>query len=154
MKTFKAKLSLDVKIVVPDQFITQMRKDGASGLAVFIGKMHEAHPTNDEAFIEAVLSNGLRTSVKANLLELFANSGLGGTVSPAKIDIVGQAPDHDAPTNVHTITRDKLVAQAPDSAVVSAPPVEVGAATAAALAVTPPPGMGGYSGARSHGGCD
>ncbi len=145
MKTLKAHLSLDVKVVVPEQFIATMRKDGAEGAAAFIKKAHELHPVNDEAFIELVISNGLRTSLKANLLELFANSGLGGTVSPAKVDIVSQAPDHDAPTNVQVITRDKLIEQAPDDALVTPPTTCVGQPKLRLLAENE---------GRSHGGCD
>ncbi len=121
MKTFKGTITSDFKIVVPDQFIANMRNDAKKEDAVFLKVADTSHPVNDEAFIEMILKNGMRQHLKATLLELYANSGLGGTVSPARVEIIGVQEDHDAPVGVQVITREKLIEQAPDSAVVTFP---------------------------------
>jgi hypothetical protein len=88
MKTFKGVISSDFKIVVPEQFVAGLRRDAKAEGAVFLKIADTQHPVNDDAFVAAVLKNGMRQHLRATLAELFINSGLGGTVSPATIEIV------------------------------------------------------------------
>lgn len=91
MRTFTGSFNATFRLVCTDEFVAQMRADAQSeGSTAFLRAAHDAHPVNDEAFIEMVLKNGVKSSVRINLLELIANSsGLGGNVSPVKVEIVG-----------------------------------------------------------------
>lgn len=102
MRTFKGTLSLNFRVVVADQFLQDMREAAEQeDASVFLKKMHADHPVNDDAFISAVLSNGIRAGVQHDLARRFDTSvGLGGTVSPATITITESIPDHDAPAAV------------------------------------------------------
>jgi hypothetical protein len=104
MRTFKGQASLSFKIVVPDQFITMFR-DAAqqSDASEFHKLMHAKHPENDEAFAEAIISNALRRVIRNSLLDELHVVGLGATVSPVTMSLIGMAPDHDAPAEPQLI---------------------------------------------------
>ncbi len=100
MKTFKGHASLDFKVVVPDTFIQAFREAAAQPDASEFHKlMHAKHPENDEAYAEAIISNALRRVIRNSLCDELHAVGLGATVSPVKMDMVGMAPDHDAPVS-------------------------------------------------------
>lgn len=88
MKTFTGRIQSDFRIVVPQQFLEGLRRDAKLEGAVFLKIADQAHPENDDAFLAMVLKNGMRQFLKANMLELLANSGLGGSVSPATVEII------------------------------------------------------------------
>lgn len=89
MQTFKGSVTLDFKAVVPAQFLADLRRQAqAEDATPFLKQLQAAHPVNDDAFVGAVLKNGLRHSLRDSLIQLFVDSGLGGTVSPATIDII------------------------------------------------------------------
>lgn len=95
MKTFSGSISCNFRIVVPQQFLDALRRDAQSEGSTFLKVAQAAHPENDDAFLAMVLKNGLRTHLKANTIELLVNSGLGGTVSPAKIEIIEVPEDFE-----------------------------------------------------------
>lgn len=99
MKTFKGSASLDFTIVVASQFIQDLREAAkAEDASEFLKITNARHPVNDDAFIGAVLSNGIRHGIKHDLGQrLSTSNGLGGRVSPASITLVEAIPDHDAP---------------------------------------------------------
>jgi hypothetical protein len=97
MKTFTGKISMDFKVVVPDSFLAAQREAcQAEDATPFQKQLQAAHPTNDDAFLEALLSNGIRKYTRNALCEELYSVGLGATLSPATIDIVAKVPDHDA----------------------------------------------------------
>lgn len=88
MKTLKAHVGIDTKIVVPDQFLKLLREQAQPGHAdntPFLAAMQEKFPEDDEGFLTAVLKNGLRIGIRSYLLDMFSQSGLGGTISPATV---------------------------------------------------------------------
>lgn len=86
MRTFKMALELDFKVVVPDVFCTDMRREAQGEDATeFLLTAQRMHPTDDEAFLLHILKHGVRRHVRSGLAELFAASGLGCTLAPAKV---------------------------------------------------------------------
>lgn len=97
MKTFKGHASIDFKIVVPQQFTDAFRAAAkAEDASEFHKLMQERHPENDEAFTEAIIANALRRVIRNCLCDELASVGLGATVSPVKMSLIGTVPDHDA----------------------------------------------------------
>lgn len=104
MRTFQGKVSMDFKTIVPEQFLTTLREQAQAEDATPFLKMAQArHPENDDEFIALCLSNGIRSNVRTELLNLYASSGLGGTASPPAIEVIAAAFDHDAPLNPDVI---------------------------------------------------
>lgn len=102
MRTFKGTATLTFKVVATDEFLASMREAAeAQDASPFLKMTQERHPVNDDAFISAILANGIRQGIKLDLARRFDTSvGLGGTVSPASITITEAIPDHDAPAAV------------------------------------------------------
>lgn len=104
MKTFKGTVTSDFKVVIPDQIVAKFRTDAQSeGSTAFLKKANEMHPVNDDAFIEMVLKNGLRSFLMHNTKELFLFSGMGATVSPARVEVAAVVHEHDAPVNINVV---------------------------------------------------
>lgn len=84
MKTFKLSISADIKAIVTDEWVSLIREvaQDPQRTSPFLTKAQAMHPTDDDEFILMVLTNGVRLNVRDNLLELFAASGLGCTISP------------------------------------------------------------------------
>jgi hypothetical protein len=87
MRTFKLVLGLDFKVVVPDQFIKLWRGQAQDPAACtkFLQDAQAKHPEDDEQFILHVLKHGVRRHARQGLVDLFAASGLGCTLSPATV---------------------------------------------------------------------
>lgn len=93
MQTFQGTIGLDFKAVVPQQFLDSMREQAKSEAATpFLKHVQAAYPTDDDAFIGAILKNGVRKHVRDSLVSLLESSGLGGTVSPATLAVIDLAP--------------------------------------------------------------
>lgn len=91
--TFKGHGSLDFKVVVNRAWLDFWRNEAKKEhTGAFMQHADAAHPTNDDAFIEAILRNGIRICLRENLVELLKNTGLGGTVAPAKVEIMAHIP--------------------------------------------------------------
>lgn len=103
MKTFHGKVSMTFKVVVPDTFIKDMREASTFDDAKFLKRAAELHPVNDEAFIQMILSNGIRIASRQGLLALLSE-GVGGTVAPASIELLGVPQDFD--TDVQPVVLD------------------------------------------------
>lgn len=89
MQTVKLTLSIDATIVVPEQFLNDMRSmANATDASPFLVQLQASTAEDDDAFIEGILKNGCRIGVRHALLDLLANSGLGGRVSPASVDVL------------------------------------------------------------------
>lgn len=113
MRTFKGTATLDFKIVVPDTFVAMFREAAQrEDASEFHKLMHERHPQDDEAFTQAIISNALRRVIRNSLCDELHAVGLGATVSPVKMEMVGMAPDHDAPVNPQVINPDAAVSTA------------------------------------------
>lgn len=104
MRTYKGSVRFDVKIVAPDAFLADMRKWAQEeGASEFITLTNAKYPDNDDAFLMAVFKNGLRVAARANMLDLFAKTGLGGTVSPPTVEIIGGPPEFNADVAIQTL---------------------------------------------------
>ena len=116
MKTFEFKLTAYPRVIVPDSFIATLRaeaqrpdsepeyelnedgsqKQGEDGQPIcvkngfrgdmFLRKMQEQYPDDDDKFIGAVLANGLRKMTRAKIADSLAMSGLGATIPPISIE--------------------------------------------------------------------
>lgn len=95
MRTFKLTLSIDMKAVVPEQFIGRMRADAQhSDASEFLQQAQSMFPlpTQDDEFILHILKHGVRRNVRAELAKLFESSGLGCTLSPATATVLDTTP--------------------------------------------------------------
>lgn len=96
MKTFKLEIALDIKAVVPDSFIMQMRGDARDPITTtpFLQRAQEMFPNaaQDEDFILHILKHGVRHHARASLAQLFEASGLGCTLSPARAVVIDRSP--------------------------------------------------------------
>lgn len=99
MKTFTGNIAMTFKVVVPVQFLEAQRAAcQAEDASPFQKQLQAQHPTNDDAFLEALLSNGIRKYTRNALCEELYTVGLGATLSPATIEIVAKVPEHDPAT--------------------------------------------------------
>lgn len=112
MRTFKGSISIgDLRIVVPDTFLAQLRKDAEAEDATFLKVAHAQHPRDDDAFLTMVLRNGLRVFMRHNLAELFGSSGLGLTVAPAQIELIPAIPDFNSDVEPQVIDVDRKIVE-------------------------------------------
>lgn len=105
MRTFKGNLTQSFKLTISDGFLQTMRAGAqADDASVFLKQTQAAHPKNDDAFIAAVLKNGLRRSARNNLGDLLQNTeGIGGTVSPAVVEVIEGVDEFDAHVGIQTV---------------------------------------------------
>lgn len=98
MRTFKFTLGLDFKAVVPEQFVKDMREIAQNPqlTSPFLRKLQDEHPDDDEAFILAVLKNGIRKHVRADLIQHLAKSGIGGSFAPASLEPIDISQEFSA----------------------------------------------------------
>lgn len=86
MRTFEMSAALDFKIVVPDEFVKNMREAArAEDASAFLKSAEEMHPQDDDEFILMVLRNGIKRRLRDSVLELTKSSGLGGSFAPVSI---------------------------------------------------------------------
>lgn len=103
-RTFRGSATLDFKIVLTDKHITDLRELFAEPKATpFMKLVNEQHPVNDDAFAEAILRNGVRGFLRDALVSMLNQNGFGGSVSPAKIELLATPPEHRAPANIVSI---------------------------------------------------
>lgn len=96
MRTFKLELGIDTKVVVPEQFTQEMRKQATSeDASEFQKHAQELFPHDDEEFTLHILKHGMRREVRACLMQLFTESGIGCTLSPARAAIIDRSPPSD-----------------------------------------------------------
>jgi hypothetical protein len=115
MRTFNGRVQLDFKIVVPESFTQALRDTPEEDITPFLRTMLDKHSTNDEAFTQAVLSNGVRLHLRHAFLGLLTG-GLGGSVSPVTIEIIGVPEDFSTDVQpvyveVHKKTKETEVAE-------------------------------------------
>lgn len=93
MRTFKLNLALDMKAVVPEQFVKDMRKQAQDPeSSPFLKNAQEMFPNDDDEFILHILKHGVRRHTREALADLFAGSGLGCTLSPATARVIDRSP--------------------------------------------------------------
>lgn len=130
-RTFTGTAGLQFKLVVPAQFLLDMRADAAQtedlyedilvqgsdpeapvtterrlvrkAASPFLQAAQAQHPTNDDAFISMILSNGIRNNIRGQLVSLLYQSQIGGTVSPAAIELIATVPDFLNDITIQTI---------------------------------------------------
>ena len=93
MRTFKIELALDTKVVVPENFTQNMRAQAIAPDATdFLKKANEKFKDDDEGFTLHIVKHGMRRETRAALANLFASSGLGCTLSPARANVIDRSP--------------------------------------------------------------
>ncbi len=93
MKTFNMTLGLDMKIVVPQKFIEEMREEARKEeTSDFLQVAQSTHPEDDEQFTLFILKNGVRKHTRQFLAGMFEASGIGCTLSPASLAVVDRSP--------------------------------------------------------------
>jgi hypothetical protein len=94
MQTFQVSLKIDVRTVVPEQFLQESRREAqAEDASAFLKRVQELYPDNDDQFMLAIVKNAVRAQVRHNLIEFLQRSGVGGTVSPVQVveEVIMQA---------------------------------------------------------------
>lgn len=87
MRTFQLELSTTATVVVPNEFLSAMREMAVSeDASVFLKRMQEEHPEDDDAFLLAIVKNGFRLRVAEGLVHLCQTSGMGLKLAPAKVN--------------------------------------------------------------------
>lgn len=132
-RTFTGTAGLQFKLVVPAQFLLDMRSDAQvtedvyedvqvpvhvkgeqakfetkrvcvrRAASPFLQAAQAQHPTNDDAFIGMVLSNGIRNNMRNQLKQLLYDARIGGTISPAAIELIPTVPDFLNDITIQTI---------------------------------------------------
>lgn len=89
MKTFKLGLALETRVVVPEQFLKEMREASLDPEATPFMKQLAARELDDETFLIAILKSGIRHTVRQSLLDLYYYSQprLGGSVAPPSVSV-------------------------------------------------------------------
>lgn len=104
MRTFQGSASLSFKIVVPDSFLVSLREQAqAEDATPFLKAAQAQHPTNEDEFLAMILSNGTRIGVREQMVAQMTEAGLGGTVSPVKIEVIASVIGHEAPVTAQVI---------------------------------------------------
>lgn len=87
MQTFHIDLSLQTRVVIPQKFLDEARKEAQADTATpFLRQVQARFPDDDDRFMLAVVTNALRTQVRHDLLNFMLRSQIGGSVSPVKIE--------------------------------------------------------------------
>lgn len=99
-RTVRLALGVDVKVVVPGEWIKSMREQAKDPLQttpflVAVDKQYE----DDEDFCHAILKNGLRLQISNSVADLLHASNFTGSVSPVKIISV----EPDLPADVQPV---------------------------------------------------
>lgn len=111
MREFKLELGVDMRVVVPAQFTSAMREAAlAEDASVFLKQAQQAYPEDDDAFTLHILTNGLRKNVRAFLISLFSDAGIGCTLSPAKLAVI----DRSVPKDVRPALTSEIAQVIPD----------------------------------------
>lgn len=92
MRTFDLDIGINIRAVVPESFTKDMREmchPEHPSTTTFLQKAAALHPIDDEAFTLFVLAHGIRRNVRAELAVFLQEVGIGGTLSPAKVQMTG-----------------------------------------------------------------
>lgn len=97
MRTFKLELAIDLKVIVPDEWVAQYREQAqAPDVSEFLLHADRDNP-DDEDFALHLLKHGVRRHVRQSLLDLFFESKMGCTLSPARAKVIDRSPPHGEP---------------------------------------------------------
>jgi len=110
MRTYKLELGIDLKAVVPDHWVKNMREQVQMNPTPFLTNAQEMFPEDDEEFALHILKHGVRRNVRDNLQELFMASGLGCTLSPARDTVIDRSP----PANAEPVLEDEVAQVIPE----------------------------------------
>lgn len=91
MRTFKLVFGLDLKAVVPQRFTDDMRMAAqAPDATTFLANAQALFPdrVQDEEFTMHIVKHGIRRRIRESLVDLFTESGLGCTLSPASVELI------------------------------------------------------------------
>jgi len=88
MRTFDMSATMQFSVVVPDEFVLNMRL-AAQGddVSEFLQHVQSMYPNieDDDEFILMVLRNGIRKHIRQSVVTLLEESKLGGTFSPVQL---------------------------------------------------------------------
>lgn len=86
MRSFNLTIGTTATISVPNQFLADMRIDAMQEDATpFLAKMHELYPEDDDAFLLAILTNGVRIGIREELTRITQAAGMGLRLAPAQV---------------------------------------------------------------------
>jgi hypothetical protein len=86
MRTFEMSAALDFKLVVPDEFLKDMREQAASeDASEFLKIAQKEYPEDDDAFLLMILNNGIKRLLRNAVMDCATASNLGGTFAPARM---------------------------------------------------------------------
>lgn len=89
MRTFKLCLAIDLKAVVPDSVTAAWRADATGDEATpFLKNAQAMFPDDDEGFTLHILKHGTRACTRSSLRQLLESTGIGGTLSPVKAEVL------------------------------------------------------------------
>lgn len=110
MRTFKIELALDTKVVVPESFTQTLRAQAiAPDASDFLIHANKKFKDDDEGFTLHIIKHGIRREARNSLAELFARSGLGCTLSPARATVIDRSP----PSNVEPVLASNIAQAIP-----------------------------------------
>lgn len=97
MKTLSISIALSGKITVPDDIVKQLRTDAQSAAAnsdiskefadQYAIDMNAKYPEDDEAFVQALLKNALRSIIRTGFAEDVNRMGCGIKLAPAQVEV-------------------------------------------------------------------
>lgn len=86
MRSFDLTIGTTATIAVPDQFLADMRIDAKSeDASSFLKAMQELHPEDDDAFLLAILTNGIRIGIREELTRITQTAGMSLRLAPAQV---------------------------------------------------------------------
>lgn len=93
MRSFDLEASLNMRVVVPEQFVVAMREYATEFEATpFLKRAQELYPEDDDEFILFIIKHGVRHEIRDAVSKLFVSSGLGGSISPTKAEGRSRVP--------------------------------------------------------------
>lgn len=96
MKTLAIAIALNGKITVPDSVIKDLRFEASAAAAnpeltdghdKYAAEMHVKFPDDDEAFVQALLKNALRSIIRNGFVEDVRGMGCGIKLAPAEVEV-------------------------------------------------------------------
>ncbi len=96
MQTFDLTCEFNLKAVVPERFLKDMRTlaQNEAESTDFLKRMQALYPEDDDAFVLNLLRHAIRRIVAGSIYDEFRAVGLGGTFSPATLR--DRTPPRDA----------------------------------------------------------
>lgn len=102
MRTFSLDVGFTATITAPDEFLSAWREEAKNPEASpFLKEIQKQHPEDDDAFLLAILKNGVRIRIAEALQHLCATDGLGLRLAPATVKGAPKLPPPEDAVPVH-----------------------------------------------------